>query len=79
VLKSDSDSVSQPPQREDPQIPIDGANQLVAKFSRLYAQAAPEDPTRAPSLDARHHPGTEGWNCEHGACKEEREADGRGV
>jgi hypothetical protein len=43
-LKSDSDSVSQPPQRGDPQIPVDGAtNQLVAKFSRLYAQAARED------------------------------------
>ena len=43
-MKSDSDSVSQPPQRGDPQIPVDGAtNQLVAKFSRLYAQAAPED------------------------------------
>jgi hypothetical protein len=36
--------VSQSPQRGDPQIPVDGAtNQLVAKFSRLYAQAAPED------------------------------------
>ena len=36
--------MSQPPQRGDPQIPVDGAtNQLVAKFSRLYAQAAPED------------------------------------
>jgi hypothetical protein len=36
--------VSQPQQRGDPQIPVDGAtNQLVAKISRLYAQAAPED------------------------------------
>jgi hypothetical protein len=36
--------VSQPPQRRHPQIPIKGAtNQLVAKFSCLYAQAAPED------------------------------------
>jgi hypothetical protein len=36
--------MGQPPQRGDPQIPVDGAtNQLVAKFSRLYAQAAPED------------------------------------
>jgi hypothetical protein len=36
--------MSQPPQRGDPQIPVDGAtNQLVVKFSRLYAQAAPED------------------------------------
>jgi hypothetical protein len=43
-LKSDSDSVSQTPERGDPQIPVDGAkNQLVAKFSRLYAQAALED------------------------------------
>jgi hypothetical protein len=43
-MKSDSDSVSQRPQRGDPQIPVDGeTNQLVANFSRLYAQAAPED------------------------------------
>ena len=43
-MKGDSDSVSQPPQRGNPQIPVDGAtSQLVAKFSRLYAQAAPED------------------------------------
>jgi hypothetical protein len=43
-MKSDSDSVGQPPLRGDPQIPVDGAtNQLVAKFSRLYAKAAPED------------------------------------
>jgi hypothetical protein len=43
-MKSDSHSMGQPPQRGDPQIPVDGAtNQLVAKFSRLYAQAAPED------------------------------------
>ena len=43
-MKNDSDSVSEPPKRGDPQIPGDGArNQLVAEFSRLYAQAAPED------------------------------------
>ena len=43
-MKSDSDSVSQRPQRGDPQISLDGATtQLVAKFSRLYAQAALED------------------------------------
>jgi hypothetical protein len=42
-MKSDSDSVSQPQQGE-PQIPVDGAtNQLVARFSRLYAEAGPED------------------------------------
>jgi hypothetical protein len=36
--------VSQAPQRGDPQIPVDGAaNKLVAKFSGLYAKAAPED------------------------------------
>ena len=36
--------MSQPPQRGDPQIPVTGAtNQLVAKFSRLYPQAASED------------------------------------
>jgi hypothetical protein len=29
--------------RGDPQIPTEGANPLVAKFSRLYAEAAPED------------------------------------
>jgi hypothetical protein len=39
-----SDSLGQAPRRGDPQIPDNGAtNQLVAKFSRLYAQAAPED------------------------------------
>jgi hypothetical protein len=43
-MKSDSDAASQPPQQGDPQIPVDGAtNQLVAKFSRLYSEAAPED------------------------------------
>ena len=42
-MKSDSDLLSQPPQRGDPQIPISGANRLVAKFSRLYAKATPED------------------------------------
>ena len=37
-------SHSEPPRRGDPQIPVDGAtNRLVAKFSRLYAEAAPED------------------------------------
>jgi hypothetical protein len=36
--------VSPTPKRGDPQIPVDGAtNQLVAKISRLYAQAAPQD------------------------------------
>ena len=36
--------MSQPPQRGDPQIPVDGAtNQLVSKFSRLYAEADSED------------------------------------
>jgi hypothetical protein len=42
-MKGDSVSVSQSPRRGDPQIPINEANRLVAKFSRLYAQAAPED------------------------------------
>jgi hypothetical protein len=42
-MKSDSDSASRP-QGGDPQIPVGGAtNRLVAKFSPLYAQAAPED------------------------------------
>jgi hypothetical protein len=32
------------PRRGDPQIPVDGVtNRLVAKFSRLYAEAAPDD------------------------------------
>jgi hypothetical protein len=31
------------PQRGDPQIPTDGASLLVAKFSRLYAEADPEE------------------------------------
>ena len=42
-MKSDSESVSQQPRRADPQIPINVANRLVAKVSRLYAEAAPED------------------------------------
>ena len=42
-MKSHSDSDGKRPQRRGPQKPIDGANRLVAKFSRLYAQAAPED------------------------------------
>ena len=41
-MKNHSDSVGQPP-RGDPQIPVNRANQLVAKFSRLYAEADPED------------------------------------
>ena len=36
--------MSQTLERGDPQIPVDGAtNQLVAKFSRLHAQTAPQD------------------------------------
>ena len=31
------------PRRGDPQLPVDGANRLVAKFSRLYAEASPDD------------------------------------
>ena len=50
-LGLEGDPVGQPPQRGDPQIPDEGAtNQLVAKFSRLYAQAAPR--TSSPILDA---------------------------
>jgi hypothetical protein len=37
------DSVDQPPRRIDPKTAVNGANQLVAEFSRLYAEAAPED------------------------------------
>jgi hypothetical protein len=33
----------QKPRRGDPQTPTDGENQLVAKVSRLYAEAAPDD------------------------------------
>src|SRR4029077_14728584 len=42
-MKDHSDSVGQPLRRGYPQIQVNGANQLVAKFSRLYAEAAPED------------------------------------
>ena len=43
-MKNHYDSVGQPLRRGDPQLPLDGAtNQLVAKVSRLYAEAAPED------------------------------------
>jgi hypothetical protein len=42
-MEKHSDSAGKP-RRGDPQIPVDGAtNQLVAKFSRLYAEAAPND------------------------------------
>jgi hypothetical protein len=42
-MKSHTNSVGQRPRRGDPQIQVYGANQLVAKVSRLYAEAAPED------------------------------------
>jgi hypothetical protein len=42
-MKNHSDLVGQPPQKGDPQMSVNGANQLVAKFSRLYAEADPED------------------------------------
>jgi hypothetical protein len=45
-MKNHSDSDGQQPARGDPQIPIEGANRLVAKFSRLYAEAAAEDNSR---------------------------------
>ena len=70
-MKGDSDSVSQSPRRGDPQIPIDGANQLVAKVSRLYARLQ-QRTTRAASVDARHHPVPKGGNYKHGPRKEER-------
>jgi hypothetical protein len=37
------DHSNQRPRRKEPQVPINGANHLVAKFSRLYAEAAPDD------------------------------------
>ena len=42
-MKSDPDATRQPPQRGDQQILADGANRLVAKVSRLYADASPDD------------------------------------
>jgi hypothetical protein len=42
-MKNHPDSVDQPPRRVDPKTPVNGANQLAAEFSRLYAEAAPED------------------------------------
>lgn len=43
-MKNHSDSVSPTPRRGDPQAPVDEAtNQLVAKVSRLYAEATPDD------------------------------------
>ena len=42
-MKSDPDSTSQPQQRGDPQILAGGENQLVAKVSRFYAEATPDD------------------------------------
>jgi hypothetical protein len=42
-MKSESDSVSQQPRRGDLQMPINVANRLVAKVSRVYAEAPPDD------------------------------------
>jgi hypothetical protein len=43
-MRDDSDSATQQPRRGDPQIlPEEATSQLVAKVSRLYAEAAPED------------------------------------
>jgi hypothetical protein len=43
-MRSRSDSVGQPLRRGDPQTPVDGeTNQVVAKVSRLYAEATPDD------------------------------------
>jgi hypothetical protein len=42
-MNDDSNSLGKTPQRGDPQIPVKATNQLVAKFSRLYVEAAPED------------------------------------
>jgi hypothetical protein len=39
----------------------------------------PGGPVRAPSLDARYHPGPEGRQCEHAPGEEGRKTDGRGV
>ena len=78
-MKSDSDSVSQRPQRGDPQIPVDGAaNNLVAKFSRLYAHAGREDQF-ALRVWMRDIILAEDRKCEYGAGKEERKADGGGM
>jgi hypothetical protein len=42
-MKDHSDSMGQSPRRGDLQIPVNGANELVAKFSRPYAEADEED------------------------------------
>jgi hypothetical protein len=43
-MRNDSDLTTQEPRRGDPQLLPEGAtSQLVAKVSRLYAEAAPED------------------------------------
>jgi hypothetical protein len=42
-MKNHSNSLGESPCRGDPQIPVKAPNRLVAKFSRLYAEAAPED------------------------------------
>jgi hypothetical protein len=78
-MKTDSDSVGQPPQWGDPQTPTDGENRLVTKVSRLYAEAAPDDQfalrvwmrdiilgRKVGSVNMLHAP-------------EERKADDRGV
>jgi hypothetical protein len=47
-MKSHSDLVNQLRRRGDPQQSVNGAKQLVAKFSRLYAEASPDDQFALP-------------------------------
>ena len=69
--------MSQSPQRGDPQRPLDGANRLVAKFSRVYARAAPEDQFALRvwmrDIILGRKVGRRIWG------KEDRKADDRGV
>ena len=79
-MKNDSDSVSQPPQGGDPQLPVNGAaNQLVAKFSRLYAEAAPEDQFALRVWMRDIILGRKEGSVNMRPGKEERKADGRGM
>ncbi len=74
-MKSDSDSANQRPQRGDPQIP---ATERQPTRCQVLASLRPgflRGSTRAPSLDARHYPGTQSRKCERGESKEDGKAD----
>ena len=60
-------------------MPINVANRLVAKVSRLYAEAAPEDQLALRVWMRDIILGRESRKCEHDPGKKGRKADGQGV